>query len=284
MTAILVTLSGCTKKQITCTLKGKVSGRDSDTLYLLKATEDPLYAQIMIPIKDSSFEYTLIIPQTEAYELVFKDEVERSAWRPIYFFPENGELSFKLHSFNEYDKNQIEGGDLTQKFLDYRKQFENTFKPRYQPLNDSSSALMIRNEYYSTKMDSLIKVLQQTKDQEILSKIRAQMKELRTLEKDLSPKGDEIRQKNKSLKQEANKWRYEYINANSTIVSYYFLMEDLQSIKYNLINPDDIKTAYSEFARKFPDHPYTNLINAMLQGLETIKVGGKFIDFELPDL
>jgi peroxiredoxin len=283
LTAILALVS-CSDKQITCTLKGIVSGRTCDTLYLLKATEDPLYAQTMIPIKDSSFEYTLIIPQTEAYQLVFKDEVENSAWRPIYFFPENGELRFKLYSFDEYDKNQIEGGNLTQEFLDYRKLFENTFKPRHQPLNDSSSVLMKRNDYYSTKMDSLLKLIPQTKDQEILSKIRAQMKELRTLEKDLSPKGDEIRQKTKSLKQEENKWRYEYINANATIVSYYFLINDLQSIKYNLINPDDIKTASSQFAKKFPDHPYTYLINELLQGLETIKVGGKYIDFESPDL
>jgi peroxiredoxin len=126
--------------------------------------------------------------------------------------------------------------------------------------------------------------MQKTKHPETLSKLRAQLDKLRTLEKDLSPKGDEIRQKNKSLQKEENKWRYEYINANPTIVSYYFLIEDLQYIKYNLIDPNYIKTAYSEFSKKFSEHPYTNLISDMLQGLETIKVGGKFIDFELPDL
>lgn len=284
LTAILLALAGCTEKQITCTLSGIISGRDSDTLYLLKATEDLRFAQIMIPITDSAFEYTLVIPYTEAYELVFKDEAERGAWRPIYFFPENGELKFKLYPTNEYDKNQIEGGILTQQFLDYRKLFEDTFKPRYQPLSDSSSSLMMRNEYYSTKMDSLIKALRQTKDQETLSKLRVQIDELRTLEKDLSPKGDEIRQKNKLLRQEANKWRYEYINANPSIVTYYFLVEDLQTIKNNLINPQDIKTTYAEFSRKFPEHPYTALINDMLNGLEEIKIGGKFIDFALSDL
>jgi peroxiredoxin len=238
----------------------------------------------MIPIKDSSFEYTLVIPQTEAFELVFKDEAESGTWRPIYFFPENGEIKFKLHSKNDFDKNQIEGGILTQQFVSYQKLYENTFKPRYQPLYDSSSALVMRNEYHSTEMDSLIKVMRQTKDQEVLSKLYAKIDELETLEKDLSPSGNEIRQKNKSLKQEANKWRYEYIKANPSIVTYYFLIKDLLSIKYNLVNPEDIKTAYSEFSKKFSDHPYTNLINDMLKGLETIKVGGKFIDFDLPDL
>ena len=284
MTAILIALASCTDKQITCTLKGKIHGRESDTLYLLKATEDLRFAQTMIPINDSSFEYTLVIPQTEAYELVFKDEADRGAWRPIYFFPENGELRFNLYSTNEYDRNQIEGGELTRQFVDYSKLFENTFKPKAQPLEDSTSALRMRNEYYSSEYDSLIKILRQTKDQETFSQLGSQIDELRTLEKDLSPKGDEIRQKIKSLREEANKWRYEYINANPSIVTYYFLIADLQTIKYNLINPDDIKTAYLTFSKKFPDHPYTSLIKDLLQGLETIKVGGKFIDFELPDL
>jgi peroxiredoxin len=281
---MLLALASCSDKQITCTLKGKISGRNSDTLYLLKATEDLRFAQTMIPIKDSSFEYTLVIPQTEAYELVFKDEAERGAWRPIYFFPENGELRFKLHSTNEYDKNQIEGGNLTRQFIDYNKLFENTFRPKAQPLEDSTQALRLRNEYYSPQYDSLIKVMRQAKDQDTFAKIRTQIDELRTLEKDLSPQGEEIRQKTKSLREEANKWRYEYINANPSIVTYYFLIEDLQSIKYNLINPEEIRTTYSIFSKKYADHPYTNLIKDMLQGLETIKVGGKFIDFELPDL
>ncbi len=277
-------LASCTDKQITCTLKGNIYGRESDTLYLLKATEDLRFAQTMIPIKDSSFEYTLVIPQTEAYELVFKDETDRGAWRPIYFFPENGEIRFNLYPTDEYDKNQIEGGKLTRQFVDYSKLFEETFKPKAQPLEDSASALRMRNEYYSSEYDSLIRILQQTKDQETLSQIISQIEELRTLEKDLSPKGDEIRQKIKSLREQANEWRYEYINANPSIVTYYFLISDLLTIKYNLINPDEIRTAYLTFSKKFSDHPYTSLIKDMLQGLETIKVGGKFIDFELPDL
>jgi peroxiredoxin len=284
VTTILIALSSCSDKQITCTLKGKISGRNSDTIYLLKATEDLRFAQTKIPIKDSSFEYTLVIPQTEAYKLVFKDEADRGAWRPIYFFPENGETRFSLHSMNDFEKNQVDGGRLNQQLVEYQKTFENTFKPRYQPLNDSASALRKRNEYNSTEMDSVIKVLRQTKDREVLSKLYAKMDELRTLEKDLSPKGNEIRQKNKSLKQEANNWRYDYINANPSIVTYYFLIEDLQTIKYNRVNPEDIKITYSKLSKKFSGHPYTNLIKDKLQGLDMIKVGGSFIDFELPDL
>lgn len=284
LSAIVLTLVNCSNKKITCSIKGKILGRNSDTLYLLKATEDLRFAQIKIPIKDSTFQYTLIIPQTEAYELVFKDEADRGVWKPIYFFPENGELNFRLHSTNDYDKNLIEGSRLTQQFLDYRKLFEDTFIPRYQPLNDSSSALMMRNEYYSNEMDSLIKVMRQTKNREVLTKLYTRMDGLRTLEKDLSPKGDEIRQQEKLLRQDANKWRYEYINANPSIVTYYFLIEDLKSIKNNLINPEDIKSSFSKLSKKFPEHPYKELINDLLKGLETIKIGGKFIDFELPDL
>lgn len=284
VTAIFIALTSCSEKQITCNLKGRVYGRASDTLYLLKATEDIRFTQIVIPICDSSFEYTLVIPQTEAYELVFKDEFDMGAMRPVYFFPEKGELRFELYSMDEYDKNQIEGGNLTRQFIEYNRLFESTFRPKAQPLEDSTRVLRMRNEYYSSEYDSLIKILRQSNDQEVLSKLRTQIEELISREKDLSPKGSEIRQMNKSLREEANRWRYEYINANPSIVTYYFLAQDLQSIKYNRINPDDIKSAYSGLSSKFPDHPYTDLIAGMLQGLETIKIGGKFIDFELPDL
>lgn len=287
MTAILLALASCSDKQVTCILKGKISGRNSDTLYLLKATEDHFYAQIMIPIIDSSFEYTLVIPVTEAYQLIFKDEADRGAWRPIYFFPENGVLTFQLHSFNDSEKNTIEGSKLTNQYYNYAKLFETTFKPRYQILNDSIQALFERNEYYSPERDSLmnlVNLMRQTNDQEMLNIIMHQVRELRTLEKDLSPEGDAIRQKSKLLSKEANKWRYEYIKANPSIVTYYFLIHDLQRIESNLIDPDDIKTVSYGFSKKFSNHPYTSLINIMLQGLESIKVGGKFIDFELPDL
>jgi peroxiredoxin len=284
MTAILFALASCSGKQITCTLKGTVSGRNSDTLYFLKATEDLRFAQTMIPIKDNTFEYTLVIPHTEAYELVFKDEADRGAWRPIYFFPENGELRFKLYSMDEFDKNHINGGILNQQYHEYTTLFENTFKPRYQLLNDSTSALIKRNEYYSPKMDSLLNIMHMTQDRDIISKLYKQIDELRTYEKDLSPLGDEIRLKNKLLRKEANKWRYDYINANPSIVTYYFLIEDIKSIKYNLIDIQDLKTAYSEFSKKFSKHPYTPIFIDLLKGLETIKAGGKYIDFELPDL
>ena len=275
---------GCSSNQITCTLKGKVSGRKSDTLYLLKATEDTRFAQTMIPIKDSTFEFKLIVPQTEAYQLVFMDEAQRGAWRPIYFFPEQGEINFKLYSFNDYDKTQIDGSQLTKKLMDYRKLFEATFKPRYQPLNDSSSSLIKKNEYYSTEMDSLIKLMNKKNTPETLSKLRTKIDDLRTLGKDLSPKANAITQQTTLIRQDANKWRYEYIKENPTLVSYYFLLEDIKGIKYNLVNIDDIKNCYKIFSVKFPQHPYTELMKSLLLGQETIKVGGKFIDFSLPDL
>jgi thiol-disulfide isomerase/thioredoxin len=284
LTTIGIFLQGCQKKEIICTLKGTIYGRKSDTLYLLKATDDLRYAQIKIPIKDSTFEYTLKIPQTEAYELVFKDEADKGAWRPIYFFPEKGDLVFKLHAKNDFEKNSITGSQLTNQFRDYKTQIEDIFKARSQPINDSFQVLIEKNEYYSSEMDSLIKLMREVKDRKNQLNISNKIEELRKAERDLSPKGNAIRLKSNDLIKEINQWRYNYINSNPSLVTYYFLIEDLKSIKRNKINEEDIRNSFKVLSKDFKDHPYTETIKSMLEGIETIKIGGKYIDFTLPDL
>jgi len=82
---------------------------------------------------------------------------------------------------------------------------------------------------------------------------------------------------------EEMRFRYDYITQNPSIVSYYFITEDL-SVKRNKINIDDIKKNYAILSKKFPDHPYTPLIKNLLDAYENIKVGNHFIDFSAPDL
>jgi len=270
----------CSNKQITCVLKGKITVRISDTLVLYKAINH--MAQTRIPIKDSTFEYKLVIPQTEAYELAFMDKSKKELV-PFFFFPKNGVIHFTFCSLNNYEKNQVNGSKLRKKFLEYRKTYDDTFIPRFMLLSKSMYALMKNNEYYSSERDSLINLIKNAKDPDTLL-LLLKLDDLKIQGKELSPKGKAIDQQNNLLQQEANKWRYEYIRKNSDLLSYYFLIEDIKGIKHNLVNIEDIKNAYSKLAKKFPSHPYTDLMRVLIESQETIKVGGKFIDFSLPDL
>lgn len=281
--AISLLIMSFSEKKITCIIKGKVIGRNSDTIFLMKATEDTRYAQIIIPIKDSIFEYKLIIPQIEAYQLVFKDELDRGAWRPIVIFPENGVINCKLYSTNEFEKNQINGGTLNSEYSKYQKTFKDSFMTKYKPLDDSSKALRKRNEYYSDEVNSLQKEIQSTKDKETIKQISKKIMDLRSGGNDVSPKGRAIKDKIDLLTLEASQWRYKYIEQNPTLLSYYFLFEDL-TLNKKLVPVDQINKSYVFISKKYPDHPYTKLIRTILESQESIKIGGSFIDFSAPDL
>jgi len=47
---------------------------------------------------------------------------------------------------------------------------------------------------------------------------------------------------------------------------------------------DDYEIHYQKFKSKHPNHPYNKPLELILEGKERVIVGGKFIDFELPDL
>ena len=143
---------------------------------------------------------------------------------------------------------------------------------------------MERNEYYSEEMKLLHMELANAQDQESRMNLREQMSELNLSGNDLTPKAKAIKKIGDNIMTEATKWRYLYINENPSIVTYYFLVSDIKSIKNNGVSIEDIKRSYPGFARNYPKHPYTSIMKNILEGYEAIKIGGKYIDFSLPDL
>jgi peroxiredoxin len=270
--------------QIVCTLKGKIIGRNSDTLILVKATEDWRFNQIHIPILGSTFNYRLEIPQKEAYILIFMDEFYNGMMRPTYFFPENGEINFKLNSFDDYEKNEIIGSRLTDKLIHYNRASKDLFYPKLQHLNDSMMILRNKEEYFSSEVSRLLQRSQTVTDPDSAAKIKAKLIELRNSKGLLSPMASTVEEKKLQLWKEINNWRYLYIKENVDLVSYYFMIDDIKNIKYNNVNIEDIKTCYPRFLKRFPDHLYSTLLGNLIKSFETIRVGGKYIDFNLPDI
>ena len=216
--------------------------------------------------------------------MVFKDDFEKGSWIPKYFFPENGTVSFALYSDDKLEKNQIIGGKLNAEYLKFQNVLFNKYQPMFKPLNDSASALDKRNEFFSPEMMQVLNDLQAAKDDETRLKLINKKEELRATGAFLSTKGKANFAKNDSVLQDLFNWRYNYIEHNPNLVSYFFLVQDVQSIKSTKAKLIDIKRNYVVLSNKFPDHPYTKLINTLLESNSNIKVGGHYIDFKLPDL
>jgi len=281
---IAILLCCCSNKEISCVIKGRVVGRNSDTILIHKFTDDVRFVQTAIPIKDSTFEYHLTAPDVEAYELIFQDEMERGAWKPIYIFPENGIVNCTLYSFDQYDKNRITGGKLNEEYSKFQDYLLNEYMKKTQPINDSVMALFNRNEYFSQEMSFIMNDLRNAKDDTTILELRNKLEQLRESGNDLTPAGRAIVLKGDSLRQEMFNWRSDYIKQNPTIISYFFLLQDLQQIEITKLDLFQAKNSFATLSGKYPNHPYTQIVKNLLDSNEKIKIGGTFIDFTLPDI
>ena len=293
---LLFTISG-SGQEITCKLKGKIIGRESKTLVLCRATEDPVHdAKTLIPIENGKFEYTLTAPFTEAYFLMFQDEIQMGSFRYIYFFPENGITVFKLHSKAEFEQDEIIGGKLTTEYYNYLKLNKDAFRPQRRAIGDSIAELKKRDEYFSAEFK-----LQQVKQKIAYEKsisansneidFAIQVAETKILQQMMdrgeyvTPKGKEQNDKRDSINVLDERRELNYIENNPSLVSYYLLIQITERLEsYRGITANDILTVAPKFIKKYPDHPYTKMIVVMLEGMTNIKVGGKYYDFFAPDL
>jgi|WetSurMetagenome_2_1015567.scaffolds.fasta_scaffold51976_1 peroxiredoxin len=276
-------LSYCIDKKITCVINGKVIGRDSDTLVLLKATESDILSQnkILIPIKDSIFKYTLIIPKIEVYQLIFMDELKRGAWIPTFFFAENTAIQLTLYPMNHARRNMVSGGDLNRDYTNYRTLYNRIFGPLF----DSIQVLVKRNEDYTEDYKAIKKLILNETDSIKLLDLSKKLNELP--QNGMSQKAIILDNKFDSSRKAFLHWKYKYIEQNPSLLTYYLILEDMKKLKNSDTNIEiitDIKRASSLFVKKYPDHPYTQILREKLYFFEKLRVGGSYIDFEAPDL
>lgn len=236
-------------KEKTCYLTGKVINRDSKTLILLKQTEDSRYSGIEIPIDSSgNFNYDMKFQFVEAYELIFKDELSRGAWRPILFFPDNDKIEFTLFQIEKADSNKIVGSKLSLQENAINQKLMENYYDKYVFWEQKMDSLMNINEtgsnYYKSINDSIKAIGQEIS----LFEFRCAVKE------------------------------------QVNIYGYSKLLKILRTEKdRRLIAIDSLKKYCDLFQKEFPNHPYNELSQFRLDGLTQIKVGGDYVDFTAQD-
>ncbi len=221
---------------------------NSKELILAKCRDDLRKSKEIISIVDGKFEHKLSYDQDEPYQLVFKDSYENAAWRTTVIFPENGEIQVILFPDNEFDKNEIKGGDLNKEFSTYYKERELTFYEPRKKIRSEHKAIQEKNLSYDSEAT-----------------------------KQLQLKID-------SLKSAIYKYESQYIKNSHSTMAYYILYRHTFNNDKIALHFEDIQDNYQILSERYPNHPYTSFIGQKLASFNAIKVGGDFIDFTAPDL
>lgn len=272
--------------QQTVTLKGEVIGRKSTKLTLIpRTTSIRAIDKPSIAIVNNRFEYTFSPQQLEAYSLVFEDEFEDGAWRPVIIFPDTNVIELKLHALSDFDLNEIKGGQLNQAYAQYIAHEKGRYEWKRKEIAQLQDKLLEQNNFFSEAHNQLTAQLDTKKTSAERLPFYEKMEELQKTGQDLSAEGQVVRSKSDSLQREVYKWRYHYIKQNPSIAMYFLMYDDVQyRAKSNQAIAWLIDDAYEGYAKQFPAHIYTKIVGDGIAGVIKIFPGNPFIDFTAPDL
>ena len=271
---------------IRCTLKGEVIDRDSKELILAKVTEDLRNSGVIdiIPIQNGKFEYQLTSDFSEAYQLVFQEEHQRGAWKPIIFFPEEESVTFKLFPADEVEKNEIMGGDLNKAYQEIIQPINKMINKKSRPIYDQMRMLEKKGQLYTKEAQEILDQMKMARGMD-RARLRYQLEDMQKRNhSDKTPEGKILGMKRDSLYREFLSERSNYMKNNPNPIAWLLLWQDTKRIKYSPIDIADARKNFYLLANSFPDHPYLEAIDQMLDGYELIKKGNKYVDFVAPDI
>ena len=270
-------------QNIRCKLEGKVIGRNSKSLLLLKVTENFQFEGIKIPIVKNAFSYELETPFVEKYELILEDEIAEG-FKSVEFFAENCTINFVLHPLEDFNKNTITGSALTQKMKDFERQKMLEILTQNKPIQVILDSLKRIDNFYSEKAKQLqLKFRSATSYDEGVRQELA-LGELRESGEMWTPSALIQMNKRDSILWQRLKWEYEYIRQNPDIFSYSLILNLINSYSENKKNVDIsvLTELFPTFSKLYPSHPYTTQIAEMLNAIHNLKVGDHYLDFSAP--
>lgn len=283
---LLICLSSCNKPFEKCKISGKIIGRSSTSMIFINALDrpDPQQAKIHIPIKDSTFSYEFTVNPKQAYWLIFEDDYSSpNGFFPITIFPDKEKIELVLHDSKHIEQNKIYGGKLNKQFALFTAEVGSKFDALTKPYYDSIQILKSQNNYLSPESEELNKLMEKTQNKDSLIVIYKKIEELG--DNAFTGPAKKINNHLDSIYKEKYAWCYIYYDQNKSIVSYYLIIRELMDYNYNEYSDfSKIKNLVKNISAKFPNHPYNQTAKNLIGALDEIKVGGKFIDFTLPDL
>jgi len=287
---IMIFLASCASKERQCILDGKIVGEKKETLLLFKASKFP-NIEAEIPISDSVFSHTIDFSYPEAYELIFKDEFESGSMTVTSFFSEKGTVKFVLKPRGRPYDNKIIGGPINSELNNYTALLRTMFWDEVMKYSDSLRILMDNGTALSDETNEVLEQLRETKSDSVRGLLYNELKYLENTGKKYAPKANKYTQIQDSIQNLRKLWEFNYIEKNTSILSYYkFMVSIKETAKSCCWQPVDIELTnkaqsnLDRYIRAFPKHPYNEIIQNTINGLLNIHSGGRFIDFNLPDI
>jgi len=277
---LLIYMFACTRPFEKCTISGKVIGRSSNSLILMTPLEDPRFAKIHIPIKDSTFTYEINASPCQVYWLIFDDE---ESLMPINIFPDQAKIQLTLYDSKHSKQNKIYGGRLNKQYASFTEKQNSIFDPLVKPYNDSLQVLMSQDKFDSPESKELDRKISKTQNKDSLMALIKRSEALG--ENAYSKPVLEIKKHIDSIYKERYSWCYNYYDQNQNMVSYSLLVQELiyyYNHKYSDLKR--IRNLVEKFSSKYPGHPYNLIAKDRITSFDRIRIGGEFIDFTLPDL
>ncbi|WP_438946261.1 TlpA family protein disulfide reductase [Sediminibacterium sp.] len=276
------------KNHSVCILQGVVKNRTSDTIYIRKSTQDLrafLENPIKIPVKNGAFTYQLPFTETEAFELIFQDELEKGSWSPIHFFPYSGRVAFELYPQKDWLNNRVEGGVLNKSYVAFRSENQRKFQAAKNNLYQTRDSLIRVNAFETAAYQQIFKDLRQLKPDDQDGRVPLYQKS-DEMEKTGARYTDLAKQLYvnpfDSLMREEYHWKYQYLTQHISLSSYYSLWTDVMRVaKDNRIVAQYIRELFPVYKKKFPGHVYTKSIEQQLNGLQKVAVGNPFLDVKV---
>jgi hypothetical protein len=178
------------QRNFTCTVRGTVIDRTSDSVMFRKITEDPRFTDRYAPIVDGKFEYKIDVEEIEAWNVTFLDEYNSGGWHSILFFPDAKTVSMELHPMDQYLKNKVKGGRQNAEMTRYNKEMGKLFNPTFARLERERDSLEELKLYMSPDFYSLMEAFDSVKTdaerQELFKKQSAMFNENKHLGKNPS--------------------------------------------------------------------------------------------------
>jgi len=232
----IILFTNCSSDKVkTCHLSGHLIDRDSKILILKKQAEDNPGIGTEINIDSSGhFDYDLNFQFLEIYKSIFKDELDKGAWRPILIFPDNDKIELTLYPFEKADSNKIVGSELSLKESEFYKMIikkQNEQDALWRQKMDSTSILNF--DVSDTKSNETMFDAMQTI-----------VKELPFLEFE------------------------NCVKEQNNIYGYSKLLSILKTEKdHGLLEIDSLKKYCDLFEQNFPNHPYNKIAQSRFNEL-----------------
>ncbi|WP_100610377.1 TlpA disulfide reductase family protein [Confluentibacter lentus] len=129
---ITILFYGCANtKEKFLQINGTVMGTDTKSILLMKPNQDLRFDSLIeIPVENGKFYYESRLEHSEAVNLMLGDAREKGGGRTMALFLENEKIDLIIHSEQDFDKNQVQGGELNKQYQIFKMETDSLFKDK----------------------------------------------------------------------------------------------------------------------------------------------------------